>query len=605
MFNHSITPEFLYCSLSHFLIKSIFKIFLFGINIILIFAKISLMNEVTIKNSGATFTPTALADFLSDKIISELNLDAATSYTILDPACGEGELLTSIATKFNSSKNKINLNIKGFDTNIDYLISAKSNLSEFNYNIEIQNKDFLNTQGVCAAPLDLFNQISNEEYADIIIANPPYVRTQILGAEKAQEIAKRFNLKGRVDLYYPFLIAMTNVLKKGGLIGVITSNRYLFTKSGESIRKFLLDNYEPIEVIDLGDTKLFDAAVLPAIFIGRKKSNKKQLLRPCKFAKIYEELNGIDKTVEKAESLFHILNSDQSGVYAVNEKKFNYSVGLLKHAPNKTDIWQMTNADENQWIELINKNSAFCIGDKFKVRVGVKSCADNVFLKQNWEEESDIPEKTLFKKLISQENIQRWCFSSENDLKILYPHYSENGKRSVIDLNDYPNAKKYFESNKEQLEKRKYLVDAGRKYYEMWVPQNPELWAFPKLVFPDISVDARFFYDENGSVVNGNCYWIVAQTEKEKELLFLIQGIANSDLISQYHDLCFNNKLYSGRRRYFSQYIEKYPIPDPNKDCSKQIIEIVKKLNELSALKQNTAELESTLNALVRKSFGF
>jgi len=563
------------------------------------------MNEVTIKNSGATFTPTALADFLSDKIISELNLDAATSYTILDPACGEGELLTSIATKFNSSKNKINLNIKGFDTNIDYLISAKSNLSEFNYNIEIQNKDFLNTQGVCAAPLDLFNQISNEEYADIIIANPPYVRTQILGAEKAQEIAKRFNLKGRVDLYYPFLIAMTNVLKKGGLIGVITSNRYLFTKSGESIRKFLLDNYEPIEVIDLGDTKLFDAAVLPAIFIGRKKSNKKQLLRPCKFAKIYEELNGIDKTVEKAESLFHILNSDQSGVYAVNEKKFNYSVGLLKHAPNKTDIWQMTNADENQWIDLINKNSAFCIGDKFKVRVGVKSCADNVFLKQNWEEESDIPEKTLFKKLISQENIQRWCFSSENDLKILYPHYSENGKRSVIDLNDYPNAKKYFENNKEQLEKRKYLVDAGRKYYEMWVPQNPELWAFPKLVFPDISVDARFFYDENGSVVNGNCYWIVAQTEKEKELLFLIQGIANSDIISQYHDLCFNNKLYSGRRRYFSQYIEKYPIPDPNKDGSRQIIEIVKKLNELSALKQNTAELESTLNALVRKSFGF
>jgi adenine-specific DNA-methyltransferase len=184
-------------------------------------------------------------------------------------------LLTSIAKKFSNLNKKIRIKIKGFDTNIDYIISARSNLSRFNFDLDIQNQDFLSTQGVSAEPLNLFNQNINEEYADMIIANPPYVRTQILGTEKAQEIAKRFNLKGRVDLYYPFLIAMTNVLKKGGLIGVITSNRYLFTKSGESIRTFLLENYEPIEVIDLGDTKIFDAAVLPAIFIGRKKTSKK------------------------------------------------------------------------------------------------------------------------------------------------------------------------------------------------------------------------------------------------------------------------------------------------------------------------------------------
>ena len=42
-----------------------------------------------IKNSGATFTPTELADFLSDRLISELNQEEKASYTILDPACGE------------------------------------------------------------------------------------------------------------------------------------------------------------------------------------------------------------------------------------------------------------------------------------------------------------------------------------------------------------------------------------------------------------------------------------------------------------------------------------------------------------------------------------
>jgi adenine-specific DNA-methyltransferase len=564
------------------------------------------MKEVTIKNSGATFTPTELADFLASKIFAELNSKFATSYTILDPACGEGELLSSIARKFKSLGNPINIDIKGFDTNIDYIVSTKSNLEEFkNYAVDIQNQDFLETTGVCKEPMDLFSPIVESEYADIVIANPPYVRTQILGSEKAQQIAKRFNLKGRVDLYYPFLIAMTNVLKKGGLLGVITSNRYLFTKSGETIRKFLLENYELLEVIDLGDTKIFDAAVLPAIFIGRKKANKKQLSEPCRFAKIYEELNGLGKQTIQSNSLFDVLNSQDSGTYLVNEKKYNLNIGLLKHTSNKADIWQMTNNNENDWIEKIKSNTSFLIGDRFNVRIGVKSCADKVFIKESWDKETYRPEDALFKKLISQENIQRWCFSAENDLKILYPHYSEKGKRLVIDLNDYPNAKAYFETYKEQLSGRKYLMDAGRNWYEMWVPQNPAFWVLPKLVFPDISVDARFYYDENGSVVNGNCYWIVAQSDQEKELLFLIQGIANSDLMSRYHDLCFNNKLYSGRRRYFSQYIEKYPIPNPKSESSKQIVEIVKQLNQLSAQKKDVSELEKELNCLVDKAFCF
>lgn len=111
------------------------------------------MNEVTIKNSGATFTPSELADFLAEKLISEISQAPTTSFTILDPACGEGELLASIARKLNSSNDKITL--KGFDTNVDYLITARAILSEFKFNIDIQNKDFLNTEGASFEPLNL------------------------------------------------------------------------------------------------------------------------------------------------------------------------------------------------------------------------------------------------------------------------------------------------------------------------------------------------------------------------------------------------------------------------------------------------------------------
>ena len=194
---------------------------------------------VTVKNSGATFTPTALADFLSDKILRHIDI-SLEKCTILDPACGDGALLSSIAKKID---NAFDFELQGYETNLDYLLEANNNLSLYlsDNQYKIIHEDFLDV----AKPnsFDLFSVASKHEFSDIVIANPPYVRTEILGAEKSQQIAKAYNLKGKIDLYFPFLIGMTNALKKGGIIGVITSNRYLTTKSGAEIRKFLLENY--------------------------------------------------------------------------------------------------------------------------------------------------------------------------------------------------------------------------------------------------------------------------------------------------------------------------------------------------------------------------
>ncbi len=81
--------------------------------------------DVTIKNSGATFTPTELADYLSDKILNYINAPTH-KYTILDSAYGNAALLTSIANKIN---NTFEFELQGYETNVDYLLDAKNNLS--------------------------------------------------------------------------------------------------------------------------------------------------------------------------------------------------------------------------------------------------------------------------------------------------------------------------------------------------------------------------------------------------------------------------------------------------------------------------------------------
>ena len=116
---------------------------------------------------------------------------------------------------------------------------------------------------------DLFSQ-GSKKY-DVIIANPPYVRTQNLGAEFSKRLAQKFNLSGRTDLYHAFLVGISNVLKPGGITGVITSNRFMTTQSGAAVRRALISEYDILHIWDLGDTQLFEAAVLPCVLLLKKK----------------------------------------------------------------------------------------------------------------------------------------------------------------------------------------------------------------------------------------------------------------------------------------------------------------------------------------------
>ena len=136
------------------------------------------------------------------------------------------------------------------------------------------------------------------------------------------------------------------------------------------------------------------------------------------------------------------------------------------------------------------------------------------------------------------------------------------------------------------------------------MPQDPEAWLLPKIVFPDISPEPRFFYDDQGCIVDGNCYWITTRDPADTDLLFLIMGTANSAVVARYHELAFQNKLYSQRRRHLTQYVQEYPLPDRTQPEAKRVISLTKKLatGRISATKRSDLEVE--IDRLVAQLFG-
>lgn len=539
---------------------------------------------------GAHYTPTELSFFLAESIVSSYK-DLPDKINILDPAIGDGELLISLLKKLKGNKD---ISIFGFDTDKEAVKFAQKKIKDrFNVNINFLHEDFLDY---------VMARMSNDLFSpelpqfDIIIANPPYVRTQLLGSQKSQLLASKFGLSGRIDLYYVFLQALTLTIKDNGRLGVITPNRILSTRSSSQIRRQIFKNFEILHIWDLGDTKLFDAAILPAVLLLKKKGNP-CLQEESKFTRVYTTKQD-GKAFNSADSVFDVIKGN--GVFQIRDKKYLIEQGKLDL--NNLYVWTLNNSKADEFSQAVIKNTKCYFGDIAKIRVGVKTTNDKVFIRSDWNLLFPNTEPELLRPIYTHNEAHP--FKSHNKLKtkILYTHEVKDGERKTVDIEKYPISHEYLLNHKDELAGREYIKKAKRQWFEIWVPQNPNIWSKKKIIFRDISEKPVFWLDLSGAVVNGDCYWVELKPDISEDYLWLMLAIGNSSFIEKYYDRFFNNKLYSGKRRFITQYVEKFPLPDIDKPEAARIIELSKYIYDHTDL-INNSNIMLDLNKRVFASF--
>ncbi len=552
------------------------------------------------KAGGATYTPPILSDFVARQIVKLAGPTLhARPLRILDPAIGDGELLVSILRELNRVHG---IEVHGFETDPAALSRARTRIKkEFpNVSVQFQQGNFLEFVlehfDELTAP-SLFGPRTPERF-DLIIANPPYVRTQIMGAEQAQMLARCFGLTGRVDLYYAFLMAMARVLKPRGVAGIIVSNRFMTTKSGTAVRAGIRNSFNLRHVWDLGDTKIFEAAVLPAVLLVEGKNGHST--ETPSFSSIYET---VAAPTCNATDPINALEHD--GVAALPDgRRFQIRHGKLDVSGPLHSLWRIETKAGSDWLATVAAHTWGTFRDIGKVRVGVKTCADKIFIRHDWEALPPQEQPELLRRLTTHHIGRRFRASlPAKDRRILYPHENVESERRAIDLNRYPRSRAYLEHHRKELEARKYVTEAGRKWFEIWVPQDPSAWDLPKLVFRDIAAEPTFWIDKEGTIVNGDCYWIAPERPCSEDLLWLAAAVANSTFAEAFYDHRFHNKLYAGRRRFITQYVEQFPLPDPTSTTGHRIIEGAKEIYTL-ADNPRAADLETRLNQLVWEAFG-
>ena len=375
---------------------------------------------------------------------------------------------------------------------------------------------------------------------DIIVANPPYVRMELIKPQKPI-LRRRFPQvhAERADLYVYFYARAHELLRPGGVAAFISSNKWLRAGYGESLRQLLLDAQNFRLVMDFGELGVFDtAATDAAVFLWQKEPRAGATTR---WAMVKDLKKCYAEGVRK-----HFLQ------LAVDVPASQFGEGKPRLATSAT-------ADFRKRME----KSGPRLGEVYKGLLGwgIKTGLNDAFIIPQAKRDELVAETPaaadVIKPLLVGDDIRRY----ECHFRGSYLIYTYHG----INIRPYKSVKDWL-ANFRNLPPKKDGTPRGldhratqQEWYELQQPQKAyeSLFVHPKIAYPDIGKESRFFLDTEGRYVEATAF-VIGSTD-----LFLLGVLNSKSAFTYFQELCavLGDKEEGGRLRFKTQYIENLPIP--------------------------------------------
>lgn len=183
---------------------------------------------------------------------------------------------------------------------------------------------------------------------DIVIGNPPYVVPKTLTQnEKKYFINKYKSAIYQINLYLMFIERGLTLGNKNGILSYIVPNTWLINKTVKDFRKYFIENYRIHKIADLTSQEVFEATVLPIVFVAGKKLSKKSS------SIIVQTQNG-DAFEDKLE--IELSNVNEKNNYLINYQLNESNYGLLEAIEvNKKLLYEIAQVSFGVKFYQVNK----------------------------------------------------------------------------------------------------------------------------------------------------------------------------------------------------------------------------------------------------------
>ena len=382
--------------------------------------------------------------------------------------------------------------------------------------------------------LDIEWMFGVREGFDIVIGNPPYIQLQ---AEKGK-LAKLYehcgykSYNGSGDIYCLFYERGCFLLKKGGILTYITSNKWMRQDYGINLREYFCKLTNPLMLIDFGETHVFESAcVMTNILMIAHEANKKSLIAT---------LMGDDFCVP------------------TKVKEYVESHQIQCHFEN-TEKWVVISDETRDLKKRIEKKGIQLLNQGISIYRGILTGCDTAyFLTQEQRdsiinkcssEEEKLRTNLIIRPMLRGRNILKYDVEWNNIWMINF-HNGIRGKLSPLSIEDYPAIKEHLDKYLVRLTKRS---DKGDTPYNLRNCAYVQAFDAPKIIYPETTKFMPFYYDEKGYLTAKTCFIMTG------EHLSFLTAFFNSSLFKY----CFRDDfgtLFGGARSLSKVFFEKIPV---------------------------------------------
>ena len=410
---------------------------------------------------------------------------------------------------------------------------------------------------------------------DVVIGNPPYVRQESIKELKPALKAAGYEcFTGTADLLVYFYERGVKLLRGGGTIAIITSNKYYRAGYGEKLRGFLAREITLHRLIDFGDAPVFEAIAYASILVGVRTT-------PA------DNTSAIAYTWEK-EMAFDRISQ------IISERGQQ-----IRQSELKPDGWRLESPTVLRLLEKL-RCAGKSLGEYVNGRFywGIKTGDNEAFVVNRATRDRLICEHKssadILKPFLRGRDAKRWC-AEPHDLWLIFT-------RRGIDIKQYPAILEYLKPFKKQLLPG---VPGGRKpgSYEWYeIQDNIAYWKEfeqTKLVVPAISDTVNVSLDSQGYFSNNKTSIFVCDNAA------FVLAVVNSSVALWFARQVFATKQ-GGFLDFEPRYSSQWPIPAVSSELQKPIERLVERI---LAAKQRDAEadvsvLEREIDELVYALYG-
>ena len=431
----------------------------------------------------------------------------------------------------------------------------------------------------------------NVDAFDVVIGNPPYIQLQSM-KELSRDLYYPLGYEtycATGDMYCMFIERGSKLLKSGGILTYITSNKWMRAGYGEKLRGYLANKTNPLLLIDFGGTKVFDSATVDTDILQVSKEKNQGKTISCEIKNDSgnnDNKECLDNLSDYVQHNFSITSFHTLENWVICEDLDDKIKAKIEKFGKRLGEW---NLNIYRGI-LTGYNDAFIIDQKTKDSLISQNpnCAD------------------FIRPILRGRDIKKYNYSYSNlFLLCLFPSKAYN-------INDFPFVKQYLESfgihRLEQTGKTYFengvKIKARKKTTNKWFETQDSIaywneFSKQKIIYPCIMRDGpHFMFD-----TKGNFYTIAPGNIITGDHLEYLLGY-----------LCSKTIYFCLRKFYMGGGIEgelktnrllKLPIPiyQANMSC----IEIEKIVNLIIVhldSEQEKNNYESELENLIQNSLG-